>query len=82
MACRSPRTSGRDARRASFEGLRAVVAATVILAIATARGLTNESGILGALAVLALTVGFATAWNGIFFYSAIKTRNRAAVLGL
>jgi ABC-2 type transport system permease protein len=70
------------AGRASFEGLRAVVAATVILAIATTRGLTNEGGILGALAVLGLTAGFATAWNGIFFYSAIKTRNRAAVLGL
>jgi ABC-2 type transport system permease protein len=46
------------------------------------RGLTNESGIPGALAVLALTGGFATAWNGIFFLSAIKTRDRAAVLGL
>jgi ABC-2 type transport system permease protein len=70
------------AGRASFEGLRAVVAGTVILAIAMTRGLTNDSGIFGALAVLALTAGFATAWNGIFFFSAIKTRNRAAVLGL
>ncbi len=32
--------------------------------------------------MLALTAAFATAWNGIFFLSAIKTRNRAAVLGL
>jgi ABC-2 type transport system permease protein len=70
------------AGRASFEGLRAVVAGTVILAIAMTRGVTNESGILGAVAVLALTAGFATAWNGIFFLSAIKTSNRAAVLGL
>jgi ABC-2 type transport system permease protein len=70
------------AGRVGFEGIRAVVAGTVILAIAMTRGLTNESGIVGALAVLTLTAGFATAWNGIFFFSAIKTRNRAAVLGL
>jgi ABC-2 type transport system permease protein len=70
------------AGRAGFEGVRAVVAGTVILGIAMARGVTNDSGILGALAVLTLTAGFATAWNGIFFFSAIKTRNRAAVLGL
>jgi ABC-2 type transport system permease protein len=70
------------AGRASFEAVRAVIAGTVIFTIAMLRGLTNDSGILGALAVLALTAGFATAWNGIFFLSAIKTRNRAAVLGL
>ncbi|MEO6714443.1 MAG: ABC transporter permease, partial [Mycobacteriales bacterium] len=70
------------AGRASFEGLRAVVAGTVIFGIAMLRGLTNESGVVGAVVVLALTAGFATSWNGIFFFSAIKTRNRAAVIGL
>jgi ABC-2 type transport system permease protein len=70
------------AGRASFEALRTGIAGTVIFTIAMLRGVTNEGGILGALAVVALTAGFATAWNGIFFLSAIKTQNRAAVLGL
>jgi ABC-2 type transport system permease protein len=68
--------------RAGFEGVRGLVAGGVIFGIAMVRGLTNESGILGAIAVLALTAGLATAWNGIFFLSAVKTRNRAAVIGL
>jgi ABC-type multidrug transport system permease subunit len=70
------------AGRAGFEALRGAIAAAVVLAIALARGLTNEGGVPVAVAVVLLTAGFATAWNGIFFYSAIRTRNRAAVLGL
>jgi ABC-2 type transport system permease protein len=67
--------------RAAFETARALLAAGVILVVALAEGVHVESA-AGAAAALALTAMFATAWNGIFFLSAVTTRNGAAVLGL
>lgn len=70
------------AGRIGFESVRGVVAAAVVLAVGLARGAENHSGIAGAAALVLLTAGFATAWNGLFFLSAIKTLNPAAVLGM
>lgn len=70
------------AGRMAFELVRGLVAAAVVLGVALAFGAENHSGIAGYLALVALTGGLAFAWNGVFFLSAIKTLNPAAVLGL
>lgn len=68
--------------RAGFEAVRGAIAAAVVLGVGLARGLQNEGGLVGAIFLVLLTAGFAFAWNGVFFYFAIKTQNPAAVLGL
>ncbi|MDW3215624.1 MAG: ABC transporter permease [Ilumatobacteraceae bacterium] len=70
------------AGRAGFEAVRGSVAAVVILAVGILRGAADHVTLGGAIAVLALTTGFAVSWNGIFFLTAVVTRNPAAVLGL
>lgn len=70
------------AGRVGFEMFRGVVAATVVLAVGLVRGADNQGGVIGFAALVALTAAFATAWNGLFFLSAIKTLNPAAVLGM
>lgn len=66
----------------AFEAARAVVPATAVLVIAVALGADNRNGVAGAAAVVAIAVALAVAWNGIFYLSALATRNHAAVLGL
>jgi ABC-2 type transport system permease protein len=66
----------------AFEAARAVVPATGVLLIALALGADNRNGLPGALGVIAVAVALAVAWNGIFYLSALATRNHAAVLGL
>jgi ABC-2 type transport system permease protein len=70
------------AGRIGFEAVRGVIAATVVLAIGLAQGAENRSGAIGFVGLVVMTTGLAVAWNGIFFWSAIKTLNPAAVLGL
>jgi ABC-2 type transport system permease protein len=70
------------AGKVAFEAGRAVVPATGVLLIALALGADNRSGLPGALAVIAIAVALSVAWNGIFYLSALATRNHAAVLGL
>jgi len=70
------------AGRISFELFRGVIAASVVLAVGLARGAENHSGAVGFVALVGLTAAFAVAWNGLFFLSAIKTLNPAAVLGM
>jgi ABC-2 type transport system permease protein len=70
------------AGRAGFEAVRGSVAAIVIFAVGMLRGATADVTFGGTLAVIALTTGFAVAWNGIFFLTAVVTKNPAAVLGL
>jgi hypothetical protein len=45
-------------------------------------GADNRNGLPGVLGVVALAVALAIAWNGIFYLSALSTRNHTAVLGL
>jgi ABC-2 type transport system permease protein len=68
--------------KVAFEAARAVVPATGVLLIALALGADNRNGLPGALGVVALAVALSVAWNGIFYLSALATRNHAAVLGL
>jgi ABC-2 type transport system permease protein len=66
----------------AFEAVRTVVPATGVLLVALALGADNHNGVPGALGVIALAMALAVAWNGIFYLSALATRNHAAVLGL
>lgn len=66
----------------AFEALRAVIVGGAVLALAIALGAESRNGVIGFAAVLALAAALAVAWNGIFYLSALKTRNHAAVLGL
>jgi ABC-2 type transport system permease protein len=66
----------------AFEASRAAVPATGVLLIALALGADNRNGVPGALGVVAIAVALSVAWNGIFYLSALATRNHAAVLGL
>lgn len=70
------------AGKVAFEATRAVVPATGVLLIALALGADNRNGLAGALGVVAIAVALSVAWNGIFYLSALATRNHAAVLGL
>lgn len=70
------------AGKVSFEAVRATVPATAVLLIAVALGADNRGGFAGGAAVVALAVALSVAWNGIFYLSALATRNHAAVLGL
>lgn len=70
------------AGRIGFELSRGVVVASVVLVVGLARGAENHSGPAGAIALVLLTAAFGTAWNGLFFVSAITTRNPAAVFGM
>ncbi len=66
----------------AFEAVRALAAGAAVLALAIVLGAESRNGAAGIAAVLALTGALAVAWNGIFYLSALKTRNHAAVLGL
>jgi ABC-2 type transport system permease protein len=66
----------------AFEAARSVIPAASVLALAIALGADNDAGAVGFVAVLALAAALSVAWNGIFYVSALKTRNHAAVLGL
>lgn len=66
----------------AFEAVRSLIPASVVLALAVALGAENDAGAVGFVAVLALAAALSVAWNGIFYLSALKTRNHAAVLGL
>lgn len=68
--------------RAVFEGVRIVVPASVVLALTLAAGAENHGGAGAFVGIVAVTAVVATAWNGIFFATAIITRDDAAVIGL
>lgn len=68
--------------KVAFEAARAVVPATGVLLAAVALGAANRNGLPGAIGVVAIAVALSVAWNGIFYLSALATRNHAAVLGL
>ena len=70
------------AGKVAFEAARAVAPATGVLLVALALGADNRNGLPGALGVVAIAVALAIAWNGIFYLSALATRDHAAVLGL
>ena len=70
------------AGKVAFEAARAAVPATGVLFIALALGADNRNGLPGALGVIAIAMALSVAWNGIFYLSALATRNHAAVLGL
>lgn len=65
-----------------FEAVRAVVPASAVLAASLLLGARNDGGVVGFVATVALAAALAVGWNGIFYLSALKTRNHAAVLGL
>lgn len=66
----------------AFEAVRSLVAGAAVVGLAITLGAESSNGALGVAAVLAVTMGLSVAWNGIFYLSALKTRNHAAVLGL
>lgn len=68
--------------RAAFEGVRIIPISVVVLAGSLLAGAENRNGVIGFLAVIAITVVVAVAWNGLFFLVALKTENQQAVLGL
>lgn len=68
--------------RALFEGVRAIPTAALVLGGALLFGADNGNGVIGFVAILAITAIVAIAWNGVFFLVALKTRNQQAVLGL
>ena len=68
--------------RAAFEAVRIVGPASVVLVGSLALGADNRGGAGAAVAVVAITVVLAVAWNGIFFLVAVRTANPATVLGL
>jgi ABC-2 type transport system permease protein len=70
------------AGKVAFEAARAILPATGVLLIALGLGADNRNGALGVLGVVGLAVALSVAWNGIFYLSALATRNHAAVLGL
>ena len=49
--------------RAAFEGVRIVFPATVVLAVSLLLGAHNGNGVLGFVAVIAITSVIAIAWN-------------------
>lgn len=68
--------------RMAFEAARGIVAATVVLSVGLAAGGQNHAGAGGFVLLVAMTGAFAFAWNGLFFLSALRTLNPAAVLGM
>lgn len=68
--------------RAAFEGVRVIPPAIVVLTGSLLLGADNQNGIAGFIAVIAITVIVAIAWNGVFFVVALTTENQQAVLGL
>lgn len=68
--------------KVAFEAVRAAIPATAVLGLAILLGAENTGGVPAFLAVIGLAMSLAVAWNGIFYLSALKTRNHAAVLGL
>jgi ABC-2 type transport system permease protein len=75
-------TNGLLAGRMAFEAFRGILAATVVLAVGLAAGGENHAGAAGFALLVAMTGGLAFAWNGLFFISALRTLNPAAVLGM
>ena len=69
------------AGKLAFEGVRAAIPAAAVLAIAALLG-AEMPGPAGFVAIVLIACALAVAWNGIFYLSALKTRNHAAVLGL
>ena len=69
------------AGKLAFETVRAAVPAGAVLAIAVLLG-AESPGPTGFVAIVLIACALSVAWNGIFYLSALKTRNHAAVLGL
>ena len=69
------------AGKLAFEAIRAVIPASSVLVVATlvGAGMPRPASFV---AIVLIACALAVAWNGIFYLSAIKTRNHAAVLGL
>lgn len=68
--------------RALFEAVRIIPPATVVLGGALLLGAKNQGGVGGFLGVIAIAMILAFTWNGIFFLTAIKVQDQAAVAGL
>ena len=68
--------------RMAFEFVRGLIAASVVLTVGLLSGAQNNSGLAGFVLAVVLTASLAFAWNGVFFFAAVKTLNPAAVLGL
>jgi ABC-2 type transport system permease protein len=69
------------AGKLAFESLRAVVPAGAVLIAGGLLG-AEMPGPIGFVAIILIASALSVAWNGIFYLSALKTRNHAAVLGL
>lgn len=65
----------------SFEAVRAVIPATAVMVVAILLG-ADAPGPAGFVAIVLIASALSVAWNGIFYLSALKTRNHSAVLGL
>lgn len=68
--------------RATFEAVRIVVPASIVLGGSLLAGARNDRGIGGFVAVIAITCFVAVTWNGVFFLVALKSGSQQAVLGL
>ncbi|HZA39389.1 MAG TPA: ABC transporter permease [Actinomycetota bacterium] len=69
------------AGKLAFEAVRAAIPASVVLTVATLFG-ADMPGPVAFVAIVLTACLLAVAWNGIFYVSALKTRNHSAVLGL
>jgi ABC-2 type transport system permease protein len=63
------------AGRLLFDMVRVLPAAAIVLVTTVAMGAEVRTGVLGAIAVLALTALLALAWNGIFYVAALHSMN-------
>jgi ABC-2 type transport system permease protein len=63
------------AGRLLFDMVRVLPAAAIVLLTTVAMGAEIRTGLLGAIAVLALTALLALAWNGIFYVAALRSMN-------
>lgn len=68
--------------RALFEAVRIIPPATIVLGGALLLDAKNRGGVGGFVGVIAVTVVLAFTWNGIFFLTAVKVQDQAAVAGL
>ena len=63
------------AGRLTFDVLRVIPAAVIVLGTTLAMGAELRTGLAGAVAVLALTGLLALAWNGVFYVAALRSMN-------
>ncbi len=61
--------------RVSFDVLRVLPAAIVVLVTMVTLGAELDSGVPGALAVLGLTALLALAWNGLYYVATLRSMN-------